>query len=260
MSLPASEARKPVSHPGPVVPSPPPPFQALSGGEQKNSRTLAGSEQSRKANNAAPASFFPWPANFRASQVSIPRTVSPFISEKGSHGHDRQDLRDLGTASEDSARRAPRRSGRREAGRIPCPGRFLMKTRLIRCGSSQALYQAPYQTLPTAQPVRPDKEPVRLRSPVHVASRRSDILNYRVVARLADGRGALVCLGATPEDAAAKARVNAPPESTVQLYLQQWVGGTWSGSWQSIRWRGKEVPLLPVRRVNRRPWRKRQAG
>jgi hypothetical protein len=91
-----------------------------------------------------------------------------------------------------------------------------------------------------------------------VASSRSKVLNFRVVAQLPGGATALICLGATREHAAAGAyaRRQDLPKGTIRLHLEQWVGTAGKGFWRWTRWAGPEVALMPVQRAERRSWRK----
>ncbi len=133
-----------------------------------------------------------------------------------------------------------------------------MATRTYLCGSSRAVYNAPpaRRPGPTGRPVplvRPDAEPVRLRTRLHLGAARPAAHGFRVIAALADGDSALVCLGATRREAlaAARARVGAVPRA-LSLLLQQWVGGPGSGRWQTLALRRGELEAPRPRSARRR--------
>jgi hypothetical protein len=116
-----------------------------------------------------------------------------------------------------------------------------MASREYRCGSSSAVYQAPRYR--PARPDRPgralareDRGPVRLRTSLHVGGVRLPERSFRVLAELAGGGTALLCLGADRDEAltrgrALAARLAAP---AVRLRLQQWVGGACVGAWRAL--------------------------
>jgi len=132
-----------------------------------------------------------------------------------------------------------------------------MAIRTFRCGSSSAVYYAPpVRTRPTGRPVpvnRADTEPVRLRTRMHLAGVRPAVHGFRVLARLADGDTALVCLGASRQEvvAAARAKLAGLARAAVGLHVQQWVGRLGSGRWENLRPYRDELEL-PRRRAPRR--------
>jgi hypothetical protein len=112
-----------------------------------------------------------------------------------------------------------------------------MAHREYRCGSSNAVYYAPRYR--PARPDRPeralareDREPVRLRTALHVVGVRLPARSFRVLAERADGGTALLCLGADRDEALARARALAGPAA--RLRLQEWVGGGGAGSWRGV--------------------------
>jgi hypothetical protein len=133
-----------------------------------------------------------------------------------------------------------------------------MAIRTFRCGASSAVYYAPpvVRSRPTGRPVsilRADTEPVRLRTRMHLAGALPAVHGFRVVARLADGDSALVCLGASRHEVVAAARAKAAglARFAVSLHVQQWVGGLGSGRWHDLRPHRGELEL-PRRRAPRR--------
>lgn len=134
-----------------------------------------------------------------------------------------------------------------------------MVLRTFRCGASSAIYYAPPvvfrpgQTRPHVLVPRADTEPVRLRTRMHLAGALPATHGFRVVARLADGDSALVCLGASRQEvvAAARARMSVLARFAVSLRVQQWAGGFGPGSWQDLRPHRGELEL-PRRRTPRR--------
>jgi hypothetical protein len=134
-----------------------------------------------------------------------------------------------------------------------------MAIRTYRCGASSAVYYAPPvvfrpgQTRPQVLVPRADTEPVRLRTRMHLAGALPGTHGFRVVARLADGDSALVCLGASRQEviAAARPKVAGLARFAVSLRVQQWVGGLGSGRWQDLRPHRGELEL-PRRRMPRR--------
>jgi hypothetical protein len=133
-----------------------------------------------------------------------------------------------------------------------------MAVREYRCGSSSAVYQAARYR--PARPDRPeralareDREPVRLRTALHVVGVRLPARSFRVLAELAGGGAALLCLGADRDEALARARALAGPEA--RLRLQEWVGGAAVGAW-----RGVPCPRGGLPRARRGLRRLRRAG
>ena len=114
-----------------------------------------------------------------------------------------------------------------------------MAIRTFRCGSSNAVYNAP-----PPRPVeradrgyrlcRIDTEPVRLRTRMHLPGGPAAAHGFRVVVRLNDGSTSLVCVGASRQEVIARARA-AAAASAGTLHLQQWVGGLWTGRWETLR-------------------------
>jgi hypothetical protein len=140
-----------------------------------------------------------------------------------------------------------------------------MATRTFRCGSSSAAYYAPppVRKGPAGSPVpvaRADTEPVRLRIRLHLGAARPAAHGFRVIAALADGDTALVCLGATRGEVIAGARAKTATLSprAVALLLQQWVGRLAAGRWQTLPLRRGELATprrapRPRRRADRWP-------
>jgi hypothetical protein len=133
-----------------------------------------------------------------------------------------------------------------------------MAIRTFRCGSSSAVYNAPPVVRPTpaGRPnpaLRADTEPVRLRTRMHLAALRPVVHGFRVVATLAGGGSALVCLGVSRQEvvAAARAKLAALAPRAVSLHLEQWVGRPGRGRWQGLRPHKGELEL-PRRRMPRR--------
>jgi hypothetical protein len=116
-----------------------------------------------------------------------------------------------------------------------------MAQREYRCGSSSAVYQAPrYRPSRPDRPeralAREDREPIRLRTSLHVGGVRLPEQSFRVLAELADGGTALLCLGADRDEALARARALAGQLAApaLRLRLQQWVGGICVGAWRGV--------------------------
>jgi hypothetical protein len=88
---------------------------------------------------------------------------------------------------------------------------------------------------------------------MHLAGVRPAVHGFRVLARLADGDTALVCLGASRQEvvAAARARLAGLARTAVRLHVQQWVGRIGSGRWENLRPHRGELQL-PRRRTPRR--------
>jgi len=133
-----------------------------------------------------------------------------------------------------------------------------MAMRTYFCGSSNSIYNAP-PVKRLSSPVAPrraipvDREPVRLRTCLHLGAARLSAHDFRVLARLADGNYALVCLGATRRDVVAAARAAAWRfPNAVSLLLQQWVGGRGRGRWQTLPLRRGELPIRSGRGLRRR--------
>jgi hypothetical protein len=131
----------------------------------------------------------------------------------------------------------------------------------FRCGSSNAVYYAPPVVHPRPAAclipaARADTEPVRLRTRLHLGSARPATHGFRVIAELADGDTALVCLGATRGEviAGARAKAAALAARVVGFLLQQWVGRLGSGHWQTLPLRRGEL-AAHRRRAPRRPRR-----
>jgi hypothetical protein len=133
-----------------------------------------------------------------------------------------------------------------------------MVNRTFRCGSSSAVYNAP-PPRPAARtdfghrPNRADTEPVRLRTRLHLAGGPAAIQGFRVITRLDDGSTSLVCVGATRQEVVTRARAHVAGLSAGAgaLHLQQWVGGLWTGHWQTLRPQRGELNA-PRRRLGRR--------
>ncbi len=101
------------------------------------------------------------------------------------------------------------------------------------------------------RPAPRDVRAVRLRLTMHVAGIVRATRGYRVVAELAGGRLALVCLGSTQPDAVARARQLAAElhPDAVGVRLQEWVGDLTTGYWRNVR---TQRLLAPVTRPRRR--------
>ena len=134
-----------------------------------------------------------------------------------------------------------------------------MAIRTFRCGSSSAVYYAPppVRPTPTGRPVpvrRADSEPVRLRTRMHLAGAVPAAHGFRVLARLADGDTALVCLGASRQEvvAAARAKLAGLARRVVSLHVQRWAGRLGSGRWENLRPRRGELELTRHREPRRR--------
>lgn len=100
-----------------------------------------------------------------------------------------------------------------------------------------------------------EAEPVRLRTALHFGSPVLVARGFRVIARLAHGGEALVCLAPTRADAiaAAKRQFGALPEGAFGLRLERWMGGELAGRWV-VEATEKGVlpqPLRPRRRGRR---------
>jgi hypothetical protein len=133
-----------------------------------------------------------------------------------------------------------------------------MAQREYRCGSSSAVYQAPrYRPARPGRPeralAREDREPVRLRTALHVGGVHLPQQSFRVLAELAGGGTALLCLGADRDEALSRARALAAP--AVRLCLQQWVGGACVGSWRAL-----PCPRSGLPRARRAGLRRRRRG
>ena len=82
---------------------------------------------------------------------------------------------------------------------------------------------------------RPDPEPVRLITRLHLSAGRPRTANWRIVAELMDGHRRLVCLGNMADDARRLAhRDRELPRHTIALQLQRWVGTTSFGRWEDV--------------------------
>ena len=90
--------------------------------------------------------------------------------------------------------------------------------------------------LESLQDRRPDPEPVRLVTRMHLSSGPPRTANWRVMAELMDGHRRLVCLGNMAADARRLARQASRdrelPPLTISLQLQRWVGTAESGRWE----------------------------
>ncbi len=134
-----------------------------------------------------------------------------------------------------------------------------MANRTFLCGTSKSIYNAPPRrrltpTAPAIRVDRPDRDPVRLRTRLHLGLARPIAHDFRVVAVRADGDSALVCLGATRGEviASARSRMAGWDREAVSLLLQQWVGGRERGRWQTVPQRRGELPVLRQRGLRRR--------
>ena len=130
-----------------------------------------------------------------------------------------------------------------------------MSVRTYLCGTSRTVYHAGNPTVRADPPVRPpkrDRDAVRLRTTLHVPGVPRATRGYRVVAELADGRQALVCLGATRQEAVARARrlTVALHREAVAVSLQEWVGSTTAGRWRTLRC--QQLFVVPLRARRRR--------
>ena len=132
-----------------------------------------------------------------------------------------------------------------------------MSVRIFCCGSSNAVYQA--NKRPSVRKdenrvalARKDQASVRLRTRLHVLAARPVAHPFRVVAQLADGSTALICLGTTQRETCARARALGYrlPREAVAVALEQWVGG-FSGEWRRVLCRPGELPRLRRRRLRR---------
>jgi hypothetical protein len=115
-----------------------------------------------------------------------------------------------------------------------------MALRELRCGSSNAVYHAPR----TRSPKQDERPTPRLRIPLHFPRPSAGDLGFRLIAQLPSGKHALLCLGATRAEVARRAWLLARelPAATVELHLQQWVGGACSGHWLRLLTRAGELP------------------
>jgi hypothetical protein len=115
-----------------------------------------------------------------------------------------------------------------------------MSIRIYRYGNSNEVYAR-------VGPVQEDREPARLRTPLHVAG--TTLQSFRVVARLRDGNVIVVCLGATRAEALAAVRAQAaelPPE-VKRLWLERWAGNLVAGRWVGAPCARNELPLVRSR-------------
>jgi len=132
-----------------------------------------------------------------------------------------------------------------------------MAIRTFRCGSSSTVYNAPpvrhARAVPTIPFNRPDREPPRLRTRLHLAGVGTAVHGFRVIARFPDGV-ALVGMGATRQEVAARARTHSAVvfRQGGTLHLQQWVGGLCFGRWLTLPARRGELGALPRHTVRRR--------
>jgi hypothetical protein len=133
-----------------------------------------------------------------------------------------------------------------------------MALREIRCGSSNAVYHAPR----TRSPKKDDQPAPRLLIPLHFPKPSAGGFGYRLVARLADGTHALLCLGATRDEVARRAwsLSRELPAGTVELHLQEWVGGACAGHWLRLRSRAGELPRGQRRLMRRSARQAERAG
>ena len=105
-----------------------------------------------------------------------------------------------------------------------------MALRTYLCGTSTDVY---YEK--PSLPARDDADAPRLRTALHLELGQSLACRFRVIARLADGRTALVCLAATRQEAKSLARGRKDfPGDTLELRLQEWVGTAAVGSWRDL--------------------------
>jgi hypothetical protein len=85
----------------------------------------------------------------------------------------------------------------------------------------------------------------RLRTRVHLFGRLSGASYFRVVAWLADGSEALVCLAGSRSEAIDRARSTGWWNRALRVELQRWIGTGASGRWVSVSTRGDEWPRPP---------------
>ena len=133
-----------------------------------------------------------------------------------------------------------------------------MAIRTFRCGTSSTVYNAPpprpiERAERSYRLCRADMEPVRLRTRMHLAGGPVAAHGFRVVVRLDDGSTSLVCVGASRQEVVARARAVAatPAAWAGTFHLQRWVGGLWTGRWETLRPRRGEL-AAPRRRSPRR--------
>jgi len=105
--------------------------------------------------------------------------------------------------------------------------------------SQSRLIESPFDKLRAGlQDPRPDPEPVRLVTRMHLSAGPPRTANWRVVAELMDGHRRLVCLGNMAADARRLARQaqrdRELPLHTIGLHLQRWVGTVESGGWEDF--------------------------
>jgi hypothetical protein len=85
---------------------------------------------------------------------------------------------------------------------------------------------------------RPDREPPRLFTRLHMPAIGPLVSRFRVLADLVGGDRALVCVGPSRAEALARARRIGQrgelPAATVDLVLQCWTGGL-SGGWRDMK-------------------------
>ena len=81
------------------------------------------------------------------------------------------------------------------------------------------------------------------RTVLHFPSRERKVHDFRVVARLRDGRCSLLCVASTRAEVVAQARAltREIPAGTVTLELQRWSGGLALGRWQAVRYHRREL-------------------
>jgi hypothetical protein len=126
-----------------------------------------------------------------------------------------------------------------------------MATRLYRYGSSSEVFATVRSETPA------DRDPTRLSTSLHMTAQ-PVAQAFRVVAELAEGGTALVCLGASRVTAVAEAhgRARAFAEA-VRLRLERWSGTACAGRWEKVRTAPGELPRVHGRRRRRRPvWRR----
>ncbi len=101
----------------------------------------------------------------------------------------------------------------------------MVKTNFV-CGNSRELRGSVVMS-------EAEAEPVRLRTALHFGSPVYVARGFRVVARLASGAEALVCLADTRGEAiaAAKRQFGELPEGAIWLRLDRWVGDLVAGRW-----------------------------
>ena len=101
----------------------------------------------------------------------------------------------------------------------------MVKT-IFACGNSREIRGAVVVT-------EVEAEPVRLRTALHFGSPVLVARGFRVIARLASGAEALVCLADTRAEAIATAKrlFGELPVGAVWLRLERWSGGVVAGRW-----------------------------